>query len=289
MLLAIVLPLALGAVVFLSFLVRAAIRRHIAPSVEGIAIGAITNFFDTLGIGSFAPTMAWFKFRKLVPDGLIPQTMIVGHSFPAMIQALIFLMLLGVMVDPALLAGCILATTAGGILGVGLVTRARVWAVQFVVGIGLLMAAAFYIASNLDLMPIGGTAASLPPLQTAIAIATSFVFGALLNFGIGNFAPTLALLSLMGMDPRLCFPIMAGGAALAAASAGTRHIQIGVADFRIATGIALGGVPAVLLAAFLVKSMPVETLRWLVAGVVIYTGIVMLRSGLKGRAMRLPS
>ena len=47
-------------------------------------LGAITNFFDTLGIGSFAPTMAWFKLRKLVPDRLIPCTMLVGHTPPTL-------------------------------------------------------------------------------------------------------------------------------------------------------------------------------------------------------------
>ena len=46
-----------------------------------------------------------------------------------------------------------------------------------------------------------------------VAIAANFGFGVLLNFGVGNYAPTLVMLSLMGMDPRLCFPIMAGCAA----------------------------------------------------------------------------
>ena len=46
----------------------------------------------------FAPTMSWFKFRNLVPDRLIPSTMLAGHTLPAMTQALIFLVLLGVFV-----------------------------------------------------------------------------------------------------------------------------------------------------------------------------------------------
>ena len=65
-------------------------------------------------------------------------------------------------------------------------------------------------------MPVGGTAGSLPPSLTIVAIAGNFVFGVLLNFGIGHYAPTLVMFSLMGMDPRLAFPIMAGGGALAA-------------------------------------------------------------------------
>jgi uncharacterized membrane protein YfcA len=115
-----------------------------------------------------------------------------------------------------------------------------------------------------------------------VAIAANFVFGVLLNFGVGNYAPTLALLSLMGMDPRLSFPIMAGGAALAAAGASVRHIGRGHVDLRVALGLAVGGIPAVLVAAFIVKTMPVGVLRWLVTAVVVYTAVVMLRAASQG-------
>lgn len=281
MLIALLVPLAIGAIAYLYLLARAAVRQRAAPLPEAVAVGAVANFFDTLGIGSFAPTLAWLNFRKIVPDRIVPQTMLVGHSFPAIVQAIIFLALLGVAVDPVLLTGCALATMIGGFFGVGMVNRSHVSRIKIIVGTGLILAAAFYIVSNLKLMPIGGTANSLPPLQTALAITICFGFGALINFGIGNFAPTLALLSLMGMDPRLCFPIMAGGAAFAAMTGGARHIRAGTADFRVATGLAIGGVPAVLLAAFVVKEMPVETLRWLVAAVVLYTGLTMLHAGIR--------
>jgi uncharacterized membrane protein YfcA len=154
--------------------------------------------------------------------------------------------------------------------------------VQVVVGLALLCAAVFYALANLKLMPGGGAAASLPLLLTIVAIFANFVFGVLLNFGVGNYAPVLAMFSLMGMDPRLCFPIMAGGAAMAAAGASIRHISMGKVDLRIAVGLTIGGIPAVLIAAFLVKSMSVEVLRWLVVVVVVYAAIVVLRAAAKG-------
>src|SRR3982750_370340 len=80
MLIALLIPLALAILVYAIALIRVVIDRRIVPSGEGVVLGAITNFFDTLGIGSFAPTMAWLKFRKLVPDRLIPCTMLVGHT-----------------------------------------------------------------------------------------------------------------------------------------------------------------------------------------------------------------
>ena len=282
MLTALLIPLALAVLVYALMLVRAALASRAVPRLEAVALGAITNFFDTLGVGSFAPTMAWFKFRGLVPDRLIPSTMLVGHTLPAVAQAIIFLVLLGVLVDPALLFGCVLALLMGGLLGVSLVIRAKVWVVQLVVGIALIIAAIMYALTNLHLMPGGGAATGLPLPLMAIAIAANFLFGILLNFGIGNYAPTLVMLSLMGMDPRLSFPIMAAGAALTATGASLRYISIGAIDLRIATGIALGGIPAVLVAAFIVKSMSLELLRWLVVCVVLYAAVVMLRAAVNG-------
>jgi uncharacterized membrane protein YfcA len=283
MLIALLVPIALATVAFAIILFRAALRQRAVPSFEALILGVITNFFDTLGIGSFAPTTAWFKFRKLVPDRLIPQTMLVGHGLPTLAEAIIFLILLGVSVDPVLLVGCMIAILMGGLLGAPLVTRTRAWIIQLVVAIALLVAAAAYAATNLHMMPGGGAASSLPLTLTVIAIVANFIFGVLLNYGVGNYAPTLVMLSLMGMDPRLSFPIMAGGASLVVAGAGARHIAIGQINFRIVIAMAIGGVPAVLVAAFIVKTMPIEMLRWLVIVVVLYAAIVMFRAALAGR------
>lgn len=283
MLIALLVPLALAITVYAIVLLRAVVRQRSRPKAEAILLGAVTNFFDTLGIGSFAPTMAWFKFRRMVADRLIPCTMLVGHTPPSMTQGFIFLILLGVFVDPVLLVGCVIALLMGGLLGAPLVMRTRVWMVQLVVALGLFVAAIFYVLSNLDLMPGGGTATSLPVVLMVVAIIGNFVFGILLNYGIGNYAPTLAMFSLMGMDPRLCFPIMAAGAGLAGAGASIRHINIGEIDLRVATGLTIGGIPLVFVAAFIVKEMPIEMLRWLVFAVVLYASAVMFRAAMLGR------
>lgn len=287
MLIALLIPITLAALVYIFLMVRASIAGRLVPKGEGVIVGAVTNFFDTLGIGSFAPTMAWFKLRKLVPDRLIPCTMLVGHGLPTLAQAIIFLLLLGVLVDPVLLAGCFLAVLMGGLLGAPLVARTKVWIIQLIVGCALILAAALYAMTNLGLMPGGGTASSLPLVLTIAAIVANFIFGVLLNFGIGNYAPTLIMLSLMGLDPRLSFPIMAGGAAMAVAGAGARHITMGEIDLRLATGMAIGGIPAVFVAAFIVKSMPLEILRWMVIAVVLYAALMMLRSAAQGRQQPL--
>ena len=137
--------------------------------------------------------------------------------------------------------------------------------------------------TNLQIFPGGGGASGLPIGLTAVAIAASFGFGILANFGVGNYAPTLVMLSLMGMDPRLCFPIMAAGGSLMGAGASVRHIAIGEIDLRVVLGLAIGGIPAVLVAALIVKEMPIEALRWLVLVVVLYTAAIMARAALAGR------
>jgi uncharacterized membrane protein YfcA len=288
MLIALLVPIVLATLVFTIVLVKASIVARAWPTVETLALGAVVNFFDTLGIGSFAPTTAWLKFRKLVPDRLIPPTILVGLTVGAVVESIIFLLRLGVKVDPVLLVGCILACTTGGLIGAPLVHKTRVWIVQLIVAIGLTLAAIAYgldalAAANFHLIPGSGTATSLPLALTIIAIVANFCFGVLLNYGVGNYAPTLVALSLMGMDPRLCFPIMAGAAALMGATSSIRHINTGNLDLRVVVGLTVAGIPAVLVAAYLVVSMPIEYLRWLVIIVVLYAATIMLRAALLGR------
>jgi uncharacterized membrane protein YfcA len=282
MLIALLVPIVLATFMFAVVLAKAAIERRATPTGETIALGAVVSFFDTLGIGCFAPSTAWLKFRHLVPDRLIPPTILVGLTITAVVESIIFLIRLGVKVDPVLLVGCVLACLMGGLLGAPLVHRTRVWIVQMVVAVGLLCAAIAYGMTNLHLFPAGGTAASLPVTLTVLAIVSNFVFGVLLNYGVGNYAPTLVLLSLMGMDPRLCFPIMAGAAALMGSGAGIRHIRTGHIDLRVVLGLTVGGIPAVLVAAYIVVTMPLEVLRWLVLFVVLYAAAIMFRAALVG-------
>ncbi|HUD92475.1 sulfite exporter TauE/SafE family protein [Sphingobium sp.] len=271
--------LGITAIIYMVALMRGlaaqALRR---PRIEAVILGAVTNFFDTLGIGSFAPTMAWLKFRRLAPDRLIPPTLLAGHALPTIVQSAIFLALLGVEVDPLLLLGCIIAMVLGGFLGVPLAERAPVRVVQIIVALALLIAAGFYTATNLALMPGGGQASTLPLTLTLLAIALQLVLGILQNFGVGAYAPTLVALSLFGMDPRYAFPIMTSAVAFSISASAIRRVRSRDLDLRFATGMAIGGVPAVLIAAFLVRSMPILILRWLVVAVVLYAALILIRS-----------
>ena len=273
--------LALAAVVLLAAWVArfTKTREPSAPSLVSILIGAVTNFFDTLGIGSFAPTTAAIKALRLTPDENIPGTLNVGHALPTIAQALIFIAI--VAVDVKLLVGLIVAAVAGALIGARVVTGLPRRTIQLGMGIALLIAAALYAARNLGIMPGGGAATTLDGPMFAAAAALFFVYGALMTLGIGLYAPALITVSLFGMDPRLAFPIMMGACAFLMPAASLRFIQSGRLAPKVAAGLALGGVPAVLVAALIVKELPLDALRWLVAGVVLIVGVTMVASALR--------
>jgi uncharacterized membrane protein YfcA len=152
--------------------------------------------------------------------------------------------------------------------------------VQGVVGLALLIAAILFAMSNLGLMPAGGEALSLPPILFAIAVAGHFIMGVLMMFGIGLYAPSLILLSLLGLNPTAAFPIMMGSCAFLMPISSFRFVRSERIDLRVVLGLALGGIPAVLIAAFIVKSLELEVIRWLVVLVVLYAAALLLRAAL---------
>ncbi len=262
-------------------LVRAAAARDaLVPTAESVALGAVTDFFDTLGVGSFAPTTAWLKLRRLTPDSFLPAILNVGHCLPTIAEALIFIKL--VKVDPFLMLACIAAAVAGSVAGAPIIVRLPVRWVQAVVAVALVIAAGLYAMANLHLTPGGGAALSLPLTLFVAAVAAHFVMGVLMCFGIGLYAPSLIVLSLMGLNPTAAFPIMMGACAFLMPVASFRFIRSERIDLRIVIGLALGGVPAVLLAAFVVTSAPLTAIRCGVVVVVLYAAAMLLRSALRG-------
>jgi uncharacterized membrane protein YfcA len=247
-----------------------------AISPRDIAIGFVTNFFDALGIGNFAPTTAAFKLLKRMPDEDIPGTLNAGHTLPVLAEGLIFIA--AVAVDFTTLLGMLAASVAGAWLGAGIVSRLSRRAVQLGMGVALLVAASLFLAANLHWMPGGGAALGLNGGALVFAICVNCILGALMTLGVGLYAPCLILVSLLGMSPLAAFPIMMGSCALLMPVAGVRFMKAGRYDLRASIGLSVGGIPAVLIAAYIVKSLPLVWLRWLVVVVVAYTAVSMLGS-----------
>jgi uncharacterized membrane protein YfcA len=246
------------------------------PRPGDVVIGFVALFFDTLGIGAFAPTTAVYKIQRRVADEEIPGTMNVGNALPAVTEAMIFISV--VTVDFRTMISMILASAVGAVVGVRVVARLPRRAIQLGMGFALLVAALLFLVKNLHLMPAGGDALGLYGAPLVLAVGVSFALGAVHMLGVGFFAPCLILLSLLGMNPLAAFPIMMGATAFLLPIGGASFIRSRRYDIRAALGLTLGGIPGVLVAAFVVKSLPVVWLRWLVVVVATYAAALMFRS-----------
>lgn len=246
------------------------------PTLFETALGFVTNFFDTLGIGSFATTTSVFKFWRMVPDRLIPGTLNVGHTLPTMTQAFIYIAI--VEVDTTTLVLLIGAAVVGAWFGAGIVSGWPRRKVQIGMGLALLGAALLMLMGVLQIVPAGGEALGLSDGLMIAGVAGSLVFGALMTIGIGFYAPCMIMIALLGMNPRAAFPIMMGACAFLMPMASARFVKRHAYSLRPALGLGLGGIPGVLIAAFIVKSLPLDYVRWLVVAVVVYTAFAMLRS-----------
>jgi uncharacterized membrane protein YfcA len=284
-------PLAIAALAFAAFWAwhfmraRAAGRRDDPatdarlPTLSQVAIGVVTDFFDTLGVGSFATTTTIFRRSKMVPDRLIPGTLNVGHALPTFVQAAVYTQIVEVnMTTLVLMIG---AAVAGAWLGAGVVARLPRQKVQLGMGLALLATAALLVARVVKILPAGGHAVDLSGGLLAVGLVGNFIFGALMTIGLGAYAPIMVLVSILGMDPTTAFPIMMGSCAFLMPVASTQFVSRGAYALRPSLGLALGGMPAVLAAAFIVKSMSLDTVRILVVAVVGYTAVTLLRAAVR--------
>ena len=264
---------------------RAESAQPVTPTPGGLGTGFVTNFFDTLGIGSFATTTAIFRQWRMVLDEHIPGTLNVGHTLPTIVQAYIFTKL--VPVDGMTLTLMIVAAVLGSWLGAGVVSGWPRRNIQIGMGCALLIAATLMLMAQLNLIPGGGTLLKLDGARLVIGLTGNFILGALMPMGIGLYGPCMILIYLLGMDPKAAFPIMMGSCAFLMPIGSAHFIREKAFDVRAVLGLAIGGIPAVLIAALIVKSMPLTYVRWMVVVVVVYTAVTMLRSAMTQRGVEV--
>lgn len=252
------------------------------PTPLALGIAFVANFFDTLGIGSYATTTTMARAWKVMPDEKIPGTLNVGYVLPTVTQALIYITIIEV--EFTTLIVIIAAAVIGAWLGAGVVAGLPRRGVQIGMGTALFGAAGLMLISLLGLGPAPGLALGLSGAKLAIAFGCSMILGSLMMLGIGYYAPCLIMISLLGMNPTAAFPIMMGACAFLMPAGSLQFIRKDSYDLRTALAFTVGGPGAVLIAAFIVKSLPLDYVRWLVIVVVVYTATAMLRSAATERA-----
>jgi uncharacterized membrane protein YfcA len=281
-LIAALVAVAVGFTLFWIALVRRTRDERARPTLTGLAIGFVTNFFDTLGIGSFATTTTMYRLWRLVPDEKIPGTLNVGHAWPTFVQAFIYIQIVDVQFNT--LALLILAAVGGSWIGATIVAGWPRRNIQIGMGLALLAAAVLMVMTALDRFPGGGDELALHGGKLLVGVAVNFILGALMTLGIGAYAPCMIMVSLLGMNPTAAFPIMMGSCAFLMPTASAQFIRKRKYDLRAALGLAIGGAPAVVIAALIVRSLPLAYVRWLVVVVVVYAGAMLLRAAATERA-----
>jgi uncharacterized membrane protein YfcA len=252
------------------------------PTWYESVVGFFTEFFDALGIGSFATTTALYRLRRAVPDEKIPGTLNVGHCLPTFVQAIAFAK--AIEVEPATLVLLIGSSVLGAWLGAGVVARMSRSAIQRGMGVALLVAAVLLTLKATKNLPAGGEALGLSGVKLAVGIAATFAFGALMTIGIGAYAPIMIMVALMGMNPTAAWPIMTGACAFLMPVCGVRFIRAGAYAPRAALGLTILGIPGVLAAVYIFEKLPIDVVYWLVVAVVSYTAITLLiAAGRSGR------
>ncbi|HBJ2608614.1 sulfite exporter TauE/SafE family protein [Clostridium botulinum] len=244
-------------------------------------VGFITNFFDTLGIGSFAPTTALLKNFKLSKDRTLPGTLNVACTVPVAVEAILFIN--GIEVEPLTLFSLLIAATVGAVVGAGVVSKLDEKKVQFAMGVALVIVALVMLAGQLKLMPAGGDAVGLHGVKLIVAIIGNFILGALMTLGIGLYAPCMALVYALGMSPKVAFPIMMGSCAFLMPAASLKFVKEGAYDRKASLAITIFGLVGVFVAYYLVKSLPLDVLKWLIIVVILYTAVMMFNSASKVR------
>jgi uncharacterized membrane protein YfcA len=252
------------------------------PSWLQVGVGFVTDFLDTLGIGSYATTTSLFRAFKLVPDRCVPGTLNVGHALPTVLQAFIYISVIEV--DVLTLVAMIGAAVLGAHFGARWVTHWSERSVRLAVGGALIVAALLMLGSMNGFLPVGGVALGLRGVPLAVGVLGNLLLGSLMTFGIGLYGPCMVLVALLGMNPRAAFPIMMGSCAFLMPVAAPQFVRGASYEPRAALGLTLGGLPAVWIAAKVVRELDLSRLRFVVLFVVLYTAFATLRAAWRAPA-----
>lgn len=245
-------------------------------------IGFVTNFFDTWGIGSFAPTQASFKFTKSSPDDTVPGTLNVGDTLPVSVEAILFLTFVDI--DPLTLVLMLVAAAAGAYIGAGIVSKWNIKTIRIVLGVVLFLVAIITVCRAMGVGPFGvsGEALGLTGIKLVIGVVGNFLLGALMMVGCGLYSPCIALCAMLGMNIGTAFPIMMGSCALLMNVSVFKFVKEGKYDRRATLMLMFPGAIGASVAYLLAKyAFDLTTLTYIVCVVMIITALMYFKDAKK--------
>lgn len=276
--------LAILTVIYLIVFVRDLIK-HKNESEKGTnfivmsVIGFVINFFDVFGIGSFATGTALMKAFKQTDDRLIPGTLNVCFCIPVAIES--FLFINGVEVEPVTLASMIVAAVVGAYLGAGVVAKLPTKVIRLLMGTALIVIGIVIVIQMMGLIPSSGVATGLSGIKLVIGIAANFILGALMTAGVGMYAPCLALVCLLGINPMIAFPIMMGSSAYLMPVASLKFIKEGAYNRKASLAIAIFGIFGVFIGYRFIKMLNLNALKFIIIIVMAYSAVSLFYSAYK--------
>ncbi|NMM54674.1 sulfite exporter TauE/SafE family protein [Paenibacillus aquistagni] len=234
----------------------------------------IIFFFSTFGVSDFAISSIFYRKAKLVSDKKLPGTLNTQCVIPVAVMALAFITVINV--DIKTLVVCIVAQIIGAYIGPRFVVKLSPKVIRRFIGVGLVIATMFILAGKFNLVPSGGTATGLYGSKLVIAAICLFVYGALNNIGIGSYALTMVTVYALGLNPVVAFPIMMGACTFSVPIGSMQFIKYGEYSRKITLFTSTFGVLGVLVGVYLVKGLDVSMLQWVVAAILLYSGVSML-------------
>ena len=242
-------------------------------------IGFVVNFFDVLGIGAFAPQTALLKFTKQTDDSVLPGTLNVTNTIPVLIQAILFIKIIEV--DALTLVLMLISAMMGAVVGANFISSLPVKKIRLIMAFALLVTLGFMVAGKMNWIQGGGDAIALSGYKLVIAVSVNFILGAMMTAGIGLYAPCMALVFMLGMSPKVAFPIMMGSCAFLMPLASVKFIKKAAYNRKATLAMTIPGSVAVLIAALWIKTLPLESLKIIVMFVILYTSIIMFIDAFK--------
>jgi len=265
---------------------KSEVRKEPGSNLFYAFLGVASQFLGTFGVSDFAFNTVAFRMTKTVEDKKIPGTVNAACVIPVAFMALAYITV--IKIDVLTLAVLIVAQTTGSYLTPRIVVKLPVRRIRMGIAVGLLCAAGFILAGKLQLIPSGGNLTGLPGVKLAVAAAAVFIYGALNNIGIGSYAPTMATVYALGIDPRVAFPIMMGGCTFSCAVGAMEFVRLGGYNRKPTLWIASFGLLGVAAAVYLVKSMDVEVIKWVVFIVVLYAALDLIYKEMKLKQSAAP-